>query len=364
MEYDKELSEQILDISDSVPVISLHSEDTLSTCSTNQLEIDTSYDNNSEDRQSNYSTTVANCNQNCSIYPTLQPCVIPMEFGVLSERRVSSDSGGLNGGAHSRVLTQINDNKIVPPLNSSDSSSSGSYGMNSQSQSFVFGRYFAFDYRVNPCNVIKPLPTTARLEITEQPVDKFRFRYKSEMNGTHGALHGTNTQRLPKTYPEVRLLGFEGSAVIRCTLFQVNIESPHSHQLIVRRDDRDYVDPHELYVSPDKGYYAKFMNMGIIHTARRFVVSELLKKKRYRLITELKRELMFSEEHDLLAQCEREAKDMNLNQVGFKWIIGHILLYFQFLFHSIQFIFLLVCTCCMCIVLILMRIFAYVFVKI
>ncbi|KAM7360472.1 nuclear factor NF-kappa-B family member relish [Cochliomyia hominivorax] len=152
----------------------------------------------------------------------------------------------------------------------------------------------------------------AKLQITEQPVEKFRFRYKSEMHGTHGSLNGTNSRRNIKTFPEVQLSGYKGPAIIRCSLFQTIIESPHSHQLVVRKDDHDICDPHELKVSEEVGYFAEFKNMGIIHTAKKFIVEELLKKKRKRLARET---LTTKEEQELYKQTEKEAKDMNLNQV-------------------------------------------------
>jgi Rel/ankyrin family protein len=43
------------------------------------------------------------------------------------------------------------------------------------------------------------------LEIVEQPQDKFRFRYKSEMHGTHGCILGVKKNRLKKTYPTVEV---------------------------------------------------------------------------------------------------------------------------------------------------------------
>nr|AAZ91474.1 relish [Glossina morsitans morsitans]ABF47913.1 relish [Glossina morsitans morsitans] len=155
----------------------------------------------------------------------------------------------------------------------------------------------------------------ARLEITEEPMEKFRFRYISEMHGTHGSLNGANSQRNPKTFPEVRLVDYRGPAIIRCSLFQANLESPHSHQLVIRKDDDDVCDPHDVKVG-ELGYYAKFANMGIIHTAKKFIMGELLKKKRRRLILELGgRELTTKEEQEIHKQTEKEAKDMNLNQV-------------------------------------------------
>ncbi|EDW15839.1 nuclear factor NF-kappa-B p110 subunit [Drosophila mojavensis] len=157
---------------------------------------------------------------------------------------------------------------------------------------------------------------TAVLHIAEQPVEKFRFRYKSEMHGTHGSLNGINSKRTPKTFPEVILRNYNGPAVIRCSLFQTNLDSPHSHQLVVRKDERDVCDPHDLRVSQERGYVAQFINMGIIHTAKKFIFDELLKKKKDRLVFKMgRRELSTKQVQELHQETEREAKDMNLNQV-------------------------------------------------
>ncbi|XP_017058414.1 nuclear factor NF-kappa-B p110 subunit [Drosophila ficusphila] len=154
------------------------------------------------------------------------------------------------------------------------------------------------------------------LRIVEQPVEKFRFRYKSEMHGTHGSLNGANSKRTPKTFPEVQLYNYDGPAVIRCSLFQTNLDSPHSHQLVVRKDERDVCDPHDLHVSKDRGYVAQFINMGIIHTAKKFIRDELFKKKQDRLVFQMnRRELSTKQIQELHQETEREAKDMNLNQV-------------------------------------------------
>ncbi|XP_075146750.1 nuclear factor NF-kappa-B family member relish [Haematobia irritans] len=166
---------------------------------------------------------------------------------------------------------------------------------------------------------------TAEIRITEQPVEKFRFRYKSEMHGTHGSLNGANSHRNTKSFPEIQLCGYTGDAVVRCSLFQTNRNSPHSHQLVVRKDDHDKCDPHEVKVSQATGYFAEFKNMGIIHTAKKFIIEELLKKKRSRKQFELgRRELTTKEEQELFKEAEKEAKDMNLNQVRLCFEAFHV----------------------------------------
>ena len=80
------------------------------------------------------------------------------------------------------------------------------------------------------------------LRILEQPVDKFRFRYKSEMSGTHGSLNGKTSDRSRKqTFPSVELLNYDKPAIIRCSLYQYGREDMaftrqlHAHRLVKKQ---------------------------------------------------------------------------------------------------------------------------------
>lgn len=156
------------------------------------------------------------------------------------------------------------------------------------------------------------------LEITEQPIDKFRFRYKSEMHGTHGMLTGQNSK---KSYPSVRLRNFNGEALIRCSLYQIlkpghETSFPHSHSLVVRCGNEDKKDPHEVMVSQLHGYKATFQGMGIIHTARRYIEDELFEKLLARTEFQSGRKLTSSERDTLRSNAKKHSTDMNLNQVS------------------------------------------------
>jgi nuclear factor NF-kappa-B p105 subunit len=100
------------------------------------------------------------------------------------------------------------------------------------------------------------------LEIVEEPTDKpFRFRYKSEMHGTHGSLMGARTERSKRTYPTVALRNFNfAKAIIRCSLYQVpkknGERSPHSHKLVIRKGDIEQNDPHDIEVSSQNDFTA------------------------------------------------------------------------------------------------------------
>lgn len=159
------------------------------------------------------------------------------------------------------------------------------------------------------------------LVITEQPIDKFRFRYKSEMHGTHGSLTGQNASRTKKTFPSVRLYNVHGEALVRCSLYQIpkpghDSPSPHSHSLVIRCGNEDRKDPHEVTVSQMQGYTATFQGMGIIHTARKFIEDELFDKLVSQTEFEFGRELSALEKEKLRQKAKKEATDMNLNQVS------------------------------------------------
>ncbi|XP_055688196.1 nuclear factor NF-kappa-B p110 subunit isoform X3 [Lutzomyia longipalpis] len=160
---------------------------------------------------------------------------------------------------------------------------------------------------------IEAIQTKPYLIITHQPVDKFRFRYKSEMHGSHGCLVSSYKDRARKYFPTAELRGFNGEAIIRCSLYQADTKQPHSHKLVVRNGDEDNEDPHDVEVGPG-AYQAEFKGMGIIHTAKKNIVEELYRK--LKTCEEAKGKL-FSERDDrkLREIATKEEKNMNLNQV-------------------------------------------------
>jgi nuclear factor NF-kappa-B p105 subunit len=89
-------------------------------------------------------------------------------------------------------------------------------------------------------------------------VEKFRFRYQSEMHGTHGQLMGRKKEKQKKTFPCVELKNYSQPAEIVCLLYQVNggPRSVHSHRLVVKQNGDDVSDPHILKVSSELGFMA------------------------------------------------------------------------------------------------------------
>lgn len=150
----------------------------------------------------------------------------------------------------------------------------------------------------------------------------FRFRYQSEMHGTHGSLMGQSYEKLSKTkksFPSVVLRNYSGSdAFIRCTLFQVERESqplrrPHSHKLVIKRQgSEEQCDPHLLQAS--HGQPVIFQGMGIIHTAKKDIINELVPKMRRLQEYETQRDLTQMELERIKKRAAEEAKTMNLNQ--------------------------------------------------
>jgi nuclear factor NF-kappa-B p105 subunit len=161
--------------------------------------------------------------------------------------------------------------------------------------------------------------TEPYLLITEQPVENFRFRYQSEMHGTHGQLLGRKKPNQKKTFPTVELRNYTGKAEIVCLLYQVNKNGPgpvHSHKLVVKQNDREISDPHIMKVSAQNGYASVFQGMGIIHTVQKHSAEELLRKK----IDEYEYGMSVKASEDVVRQfrteANKEAKSINLNQVA------------------------------------------------
>ncbi|XP_048516880.1 nuclear factor NF-kappa-B p110 subunit isoform X3 [Dendroctonus ponderosae] len=174
-----------------------------------------------------------------------------------------------------------------------------------------------------------PTSNVPYLKFLEQPTNKFRFRYKSEMAGTHGSLCGMNSDRSRKqTYPTVELVNCTEKATVRCCIYQYNIEDdfkPHPHRLIMKKGRSEEDDPHDILVGPEEGFTATFHSMGIIHTARKNIVSELVRKKSLlhrELIASREgrvRELTLKELTDIKGLAQEESKSINLNIVRLRF---------------------------------------------
>lgn len=157
------------------------------------------------------------------------------------------------------------------------------------------------------------------ITILEQPIEKFRFRYKSEMMGTHGSLIGSNSSgSRKKSAPTVRLENYLEPAIIRCTLVtsEEGRRIPHAHRLVYRDGGVDYDEPYQIPVSLENGYTVAFHGMGIIHTAKKHVRDELIRKMKAEAVERNKNSLSTREEAQIKADAEFYQKCMNLNSVA------------------------------------------------
>ncbi|KAI4459558.1 nuclear factor nf-kappa-b protein [Holotrichia oblita] len=216
---------------------------------------------------------------------------------------------------------------LTPPSSSEDSPQS--FNMHSPNHYILPQPYIISatpQYEMSMTSMYNSEMKPPYLTIVEQPIDKFRFRYKSEMAGTHGSLTGINSDKTRKqTYPTVKLNNFfERDAIIRCSLYQngsSDDRQPHAHRLIMKHGHEERDDPHDLLVTKDNGYEASFHSMGIIHTAKKHIVGELKRKKTLLKLEEvarldkIKRNLSIKEEVEIGTSADEECKSINLNIV-------------------------------------------------
>ncbi|KAF5285153.1 hypothetical protein FQR65_LT13350 [Abscondita terminalis] len=236
-----------------------------------------------------------------------------------------SNSYGLDMIGYPSILT--------PPMDSPNSSSMHSIMMSPDSgcssppyllpNSNSSSSYGSYNYGTSPVPNAGPY-----LRIIEQPIDRFRFRYKSEMSGTHGSLNGKTSDRTRKqTFPSVELLNYDKPAIIRCSLYQYGREGMehtrqlHAHRLVKKQGTDEIDDPHDIQVNSETGYIANFHSMGIIHTAKKFIVPELVRKNTILKQEEIARQehkfrwLTKKEELEVKTLAEKESKSINLNVV-------------------------------------------------
>nr|CAH7720625.1 unnamed protein product [Callosobruchus chinensis] len=168
---------------------------------------------------------------------------------------------------------------------------------------------------VNPLDTIMdvdPCVSKPSLNLLVQPTDKFRFRYISEMAGTHGSLTGVKTDKSRnQTHPTVQEKGKDLKPH----------PYPHPHRLIMKRGKEEQDDPHDIEVGPAEKFTAVFPGMGIIHTAKKNIVGELVKKKS-KLWKETiaynegkERPLNSEEEKEIERLAIAESTSINLNTV-------------------------------------------------
>ncbi|KYN17918.1 hypothetical protein ALC57_09800 [Trachymyrmex cornetzi] len=217
-------------------------------------------------------------------------------------------------------LTPMGSTSVLSPFSSSGSQ--GNISMTSPMSTSSSPMHITEDY-INLTNAVTILGEPY-LSIIVQPMEKFRFRYKSEMVGTHGSLLGvyTGRKRNKNNVPTVKLHNYSDNAIIRCTLVTTDedLRIPHAHRLVRRVDSADIGDPHYMEVSSQSDFTAEFVGMGIIHTARRHIKDEIVRKLREEALEERKRSninatLNLRDDAQIKSDAEQYQKTINLNSV-------------------------------------------------
>ncbi|XP_018307507.1 nuclear factor NF-kappa-B p105 subunit isoform X1 [Mycetomoellerius zeteki] len=218
-------------------------------------------------------------------------------------------------------LTSMSSTSVLSPFSSSGSQ--GNMSMTSPMSTSSSPMHITDDY-INLTNAVTILGEPY-ISVLVQPMEKFRFRYKSEMVGTHGSLLGVynGRKRNKNNVPTVKLHNYLDKAIIRCTLVTTDedLRIPHAHRLVRRVDSADIGDPHYMEVSSQNDFTAEFVGMGIIHTARRHVKDEIVRKLREEALEERKRSnidatLNLRDDAQIKADAEQYQKTINLNSVS------------------------------------------------
>ncbi|XP_019625505.1 PREDICTED: nuclear factor NF-kappa-B p105 subunit-like [Branchiostoma belcheri] len=120
------------------------------------------------------------------------------------------------------------------------------------------------------------------LQITEQPKSRgFRFRYGCE-GPSHGGIPGVHSEKNRKTYPSVKIVGYQGYARIVVTLMTNEDQPrPHAHYLVGKQCNEDGFCV--VQVGP-KDMSATFRNLGVLHVTKKNVPSILEKRKMKELV--------------------------------------------------------------------------------
>jgi len=134
-------------------------------------------------------------------------------------------------------------------------------------------------------SLVIPPPVTGmcHIQISEEPEEKFRFRYKSEMQGTHGCIHGKNHQKKKaKKFPTVVVENVPpdvGTVRLRVALY--TNERPRKHHVhkimskLFSEHEQDFI---EVDISRKNGFQHVWQGLGIIHTSRRHIDETLFNR--------------------------------------------------------------------------------------
>merc|ERR1719167_904014 len=138
-------------------------------------------------------------------------------------------------------------------------------------------------------NYETPAPTPARsnrsschIQITEEPEEKFRFRYKSEMQGTHGCIHGKHYTKKSKKFPTVQIQNVPLDVhTVRIRVALYTNEKPRNHHVhkvmwkTASDVEQNFV---ECEVNRAQGFRHMWQGLGIIHTSRKYIDETLFNR--------------------------------------------------------------------------------------
>jgi len=133
------------------------------------------------------------------------------------------------------------------------------------------------------------------IEMVEEPEEKFRFRYKSEMQGTHGCIHGRTYSKKNKTFPTVQVHNVPAdltSVRLRIALYTNETNSVpqhHVHKMMWKQASDTEQDFIECNAERDQGFRHSWQGLGIIHTSRKNI-DQTLTSRISKLFIEKKQE--------------------------------------------------------------------------
>jgi len=127
-----------------------------------------------------------------------------------------------------------------------------------------------------------PLSGICHIKIVEEPEEKFRFRYKSEMQGTHGCIHGRSYTKKSKKFPTIQIQNVPIEVqTVRVRVALYTNEKPrnhHVHKVMWKQSSDVEQNFVEFDVSRAQGFRHMWQGLGIIHTSRKYIDETLFNR--------------------------------------------------------------------------------------
>jgi len=127
-----------------------------------------------------------------------------------------------------------------------------------------------------------PLSGICHIQIVEEPEEKFRFRYKSEMQGTHGCIHGRTYTKKSKKFPTIQIQNVPMEVLtVRVRVALYTNEKPRNHHVhkVMWKQSSDFEQNFvEFDVTRSQGFRQTWQGLGIIHTSRKYIDETLFNR--------------------------------------------------------------------------------------